>query len=167
MSWLNTALRCWALPHRKVLGHDREKMYVQSTPQVAPFYANRLEGILKPWLPGPLWKIQICWQTKRGLKVNFIIYDLEATCWRGRPPHGVNEVIEIGAYKVNQLGKYWANSTNLSNPLSIQSFLIFGRQLTSISTKWCGPGPRTFPLVIQEFMDWINVWRRLQSLFLG
>jgi hypothetical protein len=32
--------------------------------------------------------------------MNFIIFDLEATCWMGRPPHGINEIIEIGAVKV-------------------------------------------------------------------
>jgi inhibitor of KinA sporulation pathway (predicted exonuclease) len=33
---------------------------------------------------------------------SMIIVDLEATCWRGHPPKGmVNEVIEIGAVKLN------------------------------------------------------------------
>ena len=39
------------------------------------------------------------------MAVNYIIFDLEATCWLGRPPKGYNEIIEIGAVKINQYGE--------------------------------------------------------------
>jgi len=33
---------------------------------------------------------------------SIIVVDLEATCWKGRPPSGmISEVIEIGAVKLN------------------------------------------------------------------
>ena len=34
-------------------------------------------------------------------KRQFIVYDLEATCWRSRKPRKV-EIIEIGAVKLNE-----------------------------------------------------------------
>ena len=37
--------------------------------------------------------------------MNYILYDLEATCWLGRPPKGIQEIIEIGAVKVNEYGE--------------------------------------------------------------
>ena len=88
--------------------------------------------------------------------MNFIIYDLEATCWRGRPPHGVNEVIEIGAYKVNQLGEVLDVFNKFIKPTVNPILSDFCRQLTSISQSDVDKS-KTFPHVIQEFQDWINV----------
>ncbi|MBK7008166.1 MAG: exonuclease domain-containing protein [Saprospiraceae bacterium] len=88
--------------------------------------------------------------------MNFIIYDLEATCWRGRPPHGVNEVIEIGAYKVNQLGEVLDVFNKFIKPTVNPILSDFCRQLTSISQSDVDKS-KTFPHIIQEFQDWINV----------
>ena len=37
--------------------------------------------------------------------MNFIIFDLEATCWEGKPPNMVQETIEIGAVRINPYGE--------------------------------------------------------------
>lgn len=89
--------------------------------------------------------------------MNFIIYDLEATCWRGRPPHGVNEVIEIGAYKINQLGDVLGVFNKFIKPTVNPVLSDFCRQLTSITQNDVDKA-KTFPHVIQDFQDWINIY---------
>ena len=45
----------------------------------------------------------------------FILYDLEATCWRTSRPKRV-EIIEVGAVKSTQTLKSCPNSAPLSGP---------------------------------------------------
>jgi 3'-5' exoribonuclease 1 len=88
--------------------------------------------------------------------VNFIIYDLEATCWRGRPPQGVNEVIEIGAYKVNQLGDVLGVFNKFIKPTVNPILSDFCKKLTSIRQEDVDKA-KNFPNVIQDFQDWIHI----------
>ncbi len=88
--------------------------------------------------------------------MNFIIYDLEATCWLGRPPHGVNEVIEIGAYKIDEFGDVKSIFNKFIKPTVNPILSDFCKKLTSISQEDVDKS-KTFPNVIEEFKDWIEI----------
>jgi len=65
--------------------------------------------------------------------VKFIIYDLEATCWRGRPPGGYNEIIEIGAVAVNRYGQVLDSFCKFVKPTVNPKLSSFCTKLTSIT----------------------------------
>lgn len=88
--------------------------------------------------------------------MKFIIYDLEATCWRGRPPHGANEIIEIGAYKINQFGEVLDIFNKFIKPTVNPILSEFCKKLTSISQQDVDKA-KTFPHTIQDFQDWIDI----------
>lgn len=88
--------------------------------------------------------------------MNYIIFDLEASCWLGRPPQGLNEIIEIGAVKINDYGEVDSTFMKFVKP-SINPILSdFCKRLTSISQADVDKS-KTFPFIIQDFMDWIGV----------
>lgn len=89
--------------------------------------------------------------------MNFIIYDLEATCWRGRPPHGVQEVIEIGAFKVNQYGEVLSSFNSFIKPKVNPLLSGFCQYLTSIQQKDVDRA-EMFPDVVERFQDWIGIF---------
>ncbi len=88
--------------------------------------------------------------------MNFIIYDLEATCWLGRPPHGVNEIIEIGAYKINEVGEVLGMFNKFVKPTVNPILSDFCKKLTSIKQQDVDKG-KIFPKIIEEFHDWIRL----------
>jgi len=88
--------------------------------------------------------------------VNFIIYDLEATCWLGKPPRGVNEVIEIGAYKLNAYGEVLDEFNYFVKPIINPVLSSFCTSLTSIKQSDVDRA-YTFPKVIDKFQDWIEI----------
>lgn len=88
--------------------------------------------------------------------MNYIIFDLEATCWLGRPPHGINEVIEIGAVKVNRYGENDSVFSRFVKPTYNPILSDFCRKLTSIEQIDIDRA-KTFPYVCQDFMDWIEI----------
>lgn len=155
-----TASRCsgsctWkvlALGFKKVLLHQHIRVVVLSQP------TRRLRF----WNTAALdthWKIQIRWQIKRRINVSlsYMIWKLPA----GEENHlGVNEVIEIGAYKVNQLGEVLDVFNKFIKPTVNPILSDFCRQLTSISQSDVDKS-KTFPHIIQEFQDWINVQEEL------
>ncbi len=89
--------------------------------------------------------------------MNFIVYDLEATCWMGRPPGGVNEVIEIGAVKVNRYGEITGKFNKFIKPYVNPYLSHFCTKLTSITQDNVDQA-ELFPRVISEFKEWINIW---------
>lgn len=88
--------------------------------------------------------------------MNYIIFDLEASCWLGRPPHGLNEVIEIGAVKVNDYNEVVSIFSKFIKPTVNPILSDFCKRLTSISQEDVDK-TRTFPFIIQDFMDWIGI----------
>lgn len=89
--------------------------------------------------------------------MNFIIYDLEATCWRGRPPKGVQEIIEIGAYKVNQYGEILGIFERFIRPTVNTVLSGFCKHLTSISQENVDNAD-TFPRVEEDFREWVDIY---------
>ena len=88
--------------------------------------------------------------------MNYIIFDLEASCWLGRPPHGLNEVIEIGAVKVNDYNEVVSIFSKFIKPTVNPILSDFCKRLTSISQEDVDK-TRTFPFIIQDFTDWIGI----------
>lgn len=88
--------------------------------------------------------------------MRYIIYDLEATCWRGRPPKGVTEVIEIGAYMIDRYGEVIGTFDKFILPTVNPVLSGFCKELTSISQKDIDLADE-YPVVIEEFKEWIGV----------
>lgn len=88
--------------------------------------------------------------------MRYIIYDLEATCWRGRPPHGINEIIEIGAYKLNDYGEVLGVFNKFVKPTLNPILSDFCKSLTSIKQEDVNRA-KTYPAVIEQFQDFIEI----------
>jgi 3'-5' exoribonuclease 1 len=95
--------------------------------------------------------------------MNYIIFDLEASCWLGRPPQGLNEIIEIGAVKVNDYGEVDSTFMKFVKPTINPVLSDFCKRLTSISQMDVDKS-LTFPFIIQDFMDWIGVGEESYTL---
>ncbi|MDA9774136.1 exonuclease domain-containing protein [Saprospiraceae bacterium] len=89
--------------------------------------------------------------------MNFIVYDLEATCWMGRPPGGVNEVIEIGAVKINRYGEILSTFNKFIKPHVNPYLSHFCKKLTSISQENVDRADK-FDKVAIQFQEWIDIW---------
>ncbi len=88
--------------------------------------------------------------------MKFIVYDIEASCWEGRPPGMVQETIEIGAYAVDAYGQVESAFSRLIKPLLHPQLSLFCRQLTQIDQADINRA-RDFPRVIADFQDWIDL----------
>lgn len=75
----------------------------------------------------------------------------------GRPPHGHNEIIEIGAIKVNQYGEAIDRFEKFVKPTVNPILSGFCKKLTSISQDNVNNAD-TFPKVIEYFKDWIDIF---------
>lgn len=87
---------------------------------------------------------------------NYIIYDLEATCWEGNLNGYVQETIEIGAFRLNHFGEVRGKFNRFIRPVLHPTLSPFCRQLTSISQLDINRAG-TFPEVIHEFWDWARI----------
>jgi inhibitor of KinA sporulation pathway (predicted exonuclease) len=89
--------------------------------------------------------------------VNFIIFDLEATCWEGRPPGMVQEIIEIGAYKVNRYGEVLSYFSSFVRPVIHPQLSLFCKQLTGIEQTDVNRADE-FPATVEDWQDWIGIF---------
>lgn len=89
--------------------------------------------------------------------MNFIIYDLEATCWLGRPPGYIQEVIEIGAVKMNGYGEIVEKFCRFIRPVANPILSSFCRELTSITQEQVNRADK-FESVVEDFQDWIDIF---------
>lgn len=89
------------------------------------------------------------------MNTNYIIFDLEATCWEGSSKGRLNEIIEIGAVKLDE---------NLNEVDCFQCFVKptqnpelseFCTKLTSITQKDIENAPY-FDEAMLQFEDWIT-----------
>ncbi len=87
--------------------------------------------------------------------MNIIVFDLEATCWRGRPPKGYNEIIEIGAFKINSFGEIVSQFSSFIKPIVNPILSGFCKELTGIKQSDVDRS-KTFDKVITDFLDWIQ-----------
>ncbi len=89
--------------------------------------------------------------------MNFIIFDLEATCWNGNPTDKEQEIIEIGACMINSFGEFVSSYNKFIKPILNPQLSSFCQELTSISQVDVNRSD-TFDKVIQHFQDWIGIY---------
>lgn len=87
--------------------------------------------------------------------MNYIIVDLEATCWEGSRLFN-NEIIEIGALKINEEGSIVSEFSAFVKPLKHPILSEFCKELTSISQSEVDQA-NYFPEVVAAFQEWIGV----------
>ncbi len=89
--------------------------------------------------------------------MNYIIYDLEATCWEYETPGLIQETIEIGAIKVNRYGKIEDRFDRFIKPNLHPYLSPFCLKLTHIEQEVIN-GADSFERVVEDFQNWINVY---------
>ncbi len=89
--------------------------------------------------------------------MNFIVYDLEATCWKGAPPNDVQEVIEIGAVKLNGFGEELGSFNRFIRPKVNPHLSAFCRELTGIAQLQVDRAEE-FESVIDRFFEWGEIY---------
>ncbi|MEH0153839.1 3'-5' exonuclease [Limibacter armeniacum] len=87
--------------------------------------------------------------------MNYIILDLEATCWEGEMDKNKNETIEIGAVLVNEKQEIISSFEQFVKPLKNPKLSDFCTELTSIQQKDIDHAPH-FPEAIQAFKQWFQ-----------
>lgn len=75
----------------------------------------------------------------------------------GRPPGGANEVIEIGAVKVNRFGEVISTFNKFVKPHVNPYLSHFCSKLTSISQADVDRADK-FDKVSMQFQEWIDIW---------
>ncbi len=91
--------------------------------------------------------------------MNFIIYDLEATCWEGKSNGFVQETIEIGAICIDRYGEFLGSYNRFVKPVINPYLSPFCKELTTITQDEINRA-RTFPMVIEEFQDWAEIFEK-------
>ncbi|MCP4520463.1 MAG: exonuclease domain-containing protein [Cytophagales bacterium] len=86
--------------------------------------------------------------------MNYIIVDLEATCWNPKGNHQ-NEIIEIGAVMVDEDQDIISEFELFVKPTLNPILSDFCTELTSITQKDVDNAP-LFPEAIQRFRTWIG-----------
>lgn len=89
--------------------------------------------------------------------MNYIVYDLEATCWDHQPDQKVQEIIEIGALKIDRYGELLGSFERFVRPKLHPNLSTFCRQLTTIDQITINRA-RPFPEVVDDFQEWIGVF---------
>lgn len=88
--------------------------------------------------------------------MNYIILDLEATCWENEDKNGrQSEIIEIGAVKLNEHGRVTGEFCQFVRPKLYPMLSDFCHKLTTISQVDINRA-EPYPIVIENFIDWIG-----------
>jgi 3'-5' exoribonuclease 1 len=88
--------------------------------------------------------------------LNYIIFDLEATCWENTPIGYVQEIIEIGALLVDDYGQEIERFNAFVRPSRHPNLSPYCKQLTGI-TQIDVNRAKHFPEVVNQFMDWAEI----------
>jgi len=86
--------------------------------------------------------------------MNYIIFDLEATCWE-RPIRHRQEIIEIGAIKINEAYQITEEFQIFVKPSRHPILSEFCKELTSIRQEDVDAAP-PFPMALDLFKEWID-----------
>jgi inhibitor of KinA sporulation pathway (predicted exonuclease) len=86
--------------------------------------------------------------------MNYIVFDLEATCWEGWDKSR-NETIEIGGVKINEHRQIVSEFSSFIKPLKHPVLSDFCKNLTSIKQEDVDAAPY-FNDVIDSFQNWIG-----------
>lgn len=88
--------------------------------------------------------------------MNYIILDLEATCWQDRSIKNKHEIIEIGAVKINEERAIISEFNAFIQPMLHPELSDFCRKLTTITQSDIDRA-EGFKTVITDFWNWINL----------
>lgn len=88
--------------------------------------------------------------------MNYIILDLEATCWKDRNVNKQNEIIEIGAVKLDGEGKIVSEFAEFVKPKLHPYLSDFCIELTTITQAEIDAA-NYYAKVIDRFLEWIDV----------
>ncbi|MFM2267102.1 MAG: hypothetical protein RL757_543 [Bacteroidota bacterium] len=88
--------------------------------------------------------------------MNYIVFDLECTCWKSAPPGLIMETIEIGAVKVDDYGEVVDTFQAFIRPVANPILSAFCRELTTI-TQLQVDRAKKFTEVIEKFQDWADI----------
>ncbi len=81
------------------------------------------------------------------------MYDIEATCWEGRPPGMVQETLEIGAYRLDRFGDIHSSFQRLIKPILHPQLSLFCHKLTGIDQADVNKA-KSFDVVAEQFVQW-------------
>jgi 3'-5' exoribonuclease 1 len=87
--------------------------------------------------------------------MNYIILDLEATCWPEKGKY-LSEIIEIGAVKVNDNQQIVDEFDAFIKPVLQPELSEFCTKFTSIKQDQIDKA-QGFPIVIEQFKNWIEL----------
>ncbi len=88
--------------------------------------------------------------------MNYIILDLEATCWKDRDINKQNEIIEIGALKINNESNVESEFSEFIKPKLNPELSDFCKELTTIEQSDIDSA-ETYDIVISKFKEWIDL----------
>ncbi|MEM6631642.1 MAG: 3'-5' exonuclease [Bacteroidota bacterium] len=88
--------------------------------------------------------------------MNFIVFDLEATCWQDRKHGKQQEIIEIGAVKLDDAGKISDEFCEFVQPRLHPVLSNFCKELTTIEQAVIDTAAH-FPVVLNQFQQWIDL----------
>ncbi len=87
--------------------------------------------------------------------MNFIIFDLELTCWEGDMAGRQQEIIELAALKINSYGHTISRFNRFVKPKYYPILSPYCTHLTTINQTQINQA-KLFKEVIGDFMEWIN-----------
>jgi 3'-5' exoribonuclease 1 len=87
--------------------------------------------------------------------MNFIILDLEATCWQGNDMNRVQEVIELAAFCVNGYREWVDQYQRFIRPTHHPRLSAYCTELTTITQNQVDKAKK-FDVVFPEFLDWLD-----------
>jgi inhibitor of KinA sporulation pathway (predicted exonuclease) len=86
--------------------------------------------------------------------MDFIIFDLEATCWEGNTVGRTQEIIEIGAFRLDAYGVVSDSFETFIRPVEHPVLSVYCKGLTGIAQEDIDTA-RTFDIAGTRFMNWI------------
>lgn len=87
--------------------------------------------------------------------MNYIILDLEATCWNPESVQYPQEIIEIGACWINSFLEIKKSFTRIVRPVFQPNLSLYCKQLTGITQEEVDKS-KSFDIVIEQFLDWCD-----------
>ena len=87
--------------------------------------------------------------------MNFIILDLEATCWQGNDMNRRQEIIEIAAFSVNGYREWNDQFQRFVKPKENPRLSVYCTELTNISQDQINKA-KQFELVFTDFQEWVE-----------
>ena len=85
--------------------------------------------------------------------MNFILFDIEATCWDGYHSNAIQEIIELGAISINRFGEKTDTYVQMAQPVINPHLSQYCQNLTGIQQKDVDAAP-VFEEIYPEVEDW-------------